>query len=267
MSENDTTGTSAGQQALLRILRVAIPDDERRKRAIDDALRSADLDELPDEADALLRFVRAHLVPRLTGHVPARLIAALVDPVGNARRAAKLTPPPESELKPTVTPFPKLRQSVRNLVRTTSSSKFRAAPPVAAAPGKPADARTPTSVLLVHPDRVLRASLARALIKARFDVSVFDAAAQVPAAVQGPGDGVIVIVDVRAKTGESELRTLAGALPSARLVAWSEMAPPETEVMLRRAGATSFRVVPRAASDHEVLDNVHKLLAAASTGE
>src|SRR6202044_1478383 len=67
------------QRALVRVLRMAVPDASRLNRVFGDALVSAKRAELPDQSDDLLRFVRTHIAPQLLKLVAPNLVLALMD--------------------------------------------------------------------------------------------------------------------------------------------------------------------------------------------
>jgi hypothetical protein len=278
---------SAAGLALARMLRLALPDEERCRRALRGALQSANRAELPTDGDELLGLVRAHLAPQLSGDVAPNLVFAMIDdlkaeielqragkdPTSSSRlRAAThfpppATPPAEETARPESgsfasspgdTPFPKLRASVSNLRRATANA-LRSVPsgaaPVASA------AAGPTSVVLVEPDRMMRASLARSLVGARFDVSVLETMSQVQEWLQGRAEAVIAVVDVAANGVESSLHALVGEHPALSVVAWTDEPQEAVTQVLLSAGVRQFRVVAKTASALDVVDGVRALRA------
>ncbi len=290
-------GNAAGQ-ALSRILRLALPDEEACQRALRDALRSANKVELPSDGEELLTLVRAHLAPQLSRDVAPNLVFALIDdlkaeielqraikdPTSSARlKAATCFPPPVSppatppaserreggvvvgRLVGNDTPFPKLRASVSHLRRTTATA-LRVAHPGGQPPPAPAPvAADPASVVLVEADRMMRASLARSLVGAHFDVSVMETSADLVAWLPGHDEEVIAIIDVTAEGAEAGLRSLAETHPALSVIACTDAPAAVVEGILATLGLQRYRIVPKGASA-QVVDGVRALLAKAPTG-
>lgn len=102
--------------------------------------------------------------------------------------------------------------------------------------------------------------MARALVYARFDVTVFDAIPDVLAAPRGPTEPVAVIVDMSEDELEPTLRTLMARGIATRIAAWTEMDPKLAEDVLVRAGAKEFVVVPKTGAELELVDAVRRLV-------
>jgi CheY-like chemotaxis protein len=73
--------SSAGpaQRTLARLLKTAYGDEQRAVICVQNALHSASVAELPEDATELLDLVRLHVAPRMTKEVGPRLVAALLD--------------------------------------------------------------------------------------------------------------------------------------------------------------------------------------------
>jgi hypothetical protein len=277
----DDVALSDAQGVLVRILKMALLEDEKCASVLLAGLQSADKESLPTEPEDLLDFARAHLRNPLTREIGPNLTVAVLGDLNaelaplrtgkNAGSPASLkvdTPhvevpvrSPKSGASPDNVigrlPFPsKLRRSVANLVRT-ASMRIRAA--VASAKTSPSMDRLP--VLLVHPDRLVRASIARALVNARFDVTGFDASPQLIPALRSRNGACIAILDVCEKGVEATLRSLAISNADVRILAWTDIEGTVAESVLGAAGMKRFVVLPRAAAEIEVVDAARKLAA------
>jgi hypothetical protein len=283
--ENIPSNNPAGQ-ALARILRLALPDEGACKRALQGALRSANRAELPSDGDELLRLVRAHLAPQLSKEVPPNLVFALIDdlkaeieqqratrdPTSSSRmRAATSFPPavdPSAALLDAMpalgdasgaAPFPKLRASVTNLRRTTASAPMRSAtvPTSASAPLE----ALPPSVVVVEPDRMTRASLARVLVGARFNVSVLENVSELWPWMREHPERVVAVIDIMAEGVHTALQPVAASHPTMSVVAWTDAAPALVEIALSSLGLTHCGFAPKAGAGAQVVDRVRALCA------
>jgi hypothetical protein len=280
LSLDSLSPNNAAGQALARILRLALPDEARCKRALQEALRSANRAELPSDGEELLRLVRAHLAPALSKDVPPNLVFALIDdlkaeieqqrvgrdPTSSSRmRAATSFPPaPDSAAAvldlassrieaPGEAPFPKLRASVTNLRRVSASTSMRAGPAAA-----PADPSRP-SVVVVESDRMTRAGLARTLVGARFDVNVLENVAELQEWMRDRTERVVVVVDVMGEGTAAALHGLAAEHPSLSVVAWTDAPPADVEGALSSIGPARVGIAPKAAGGAQVVDRVRAL--------
>lgn len=272
----DDLAVSDAQHALVRLLRGVLAADHECASLLLAGLEAADRESLPTEPDELLDFARAHLTEPLTKAIGPNLTLALFNDL-----SAEIVPRRSSEANgtgnvsvdtpPVAVPvrnspsepaanvigrlaFPKLRRSVANLVRT-ATTRLRAA--VASAKIAPQSDRLP--VLLVHPDRLIRASIARALVNARFDVTGFDTNPELIPAVRSRHGAFIAIVDVGEKGVEAILRSLATANPDVRVLAWTQIEVTVAESVLRASGVKRYGVVPRAAAEIEIVDAARRL--------
>jgi hypothetical protein len=277
---------NAPGQALARILRLALPDDAACKRALQEALRSANRSELPSDGDELLRLVRAHLAPQLSKDVAPNLVFALIDdlkaeieqqraskdPSSSSRmRAATSFPPAVDPNVPGLDsiaalgdrhgdgPFPKLRASVSNLRRTTASSSKLSAAAAGAAPA-PVVA-LPPSVVVVESDRMMRASLARTLVGARFAVGALESIAELVEWIRDHPERIVAVIDVMGEGVQAALQPVIAAYPTLSVVAWTDAAPAAVEGALASLGLARFGVAPKAAGGAEVVDRVRALCA------
>jgi hypothetical protein len=279
---------NAAGQALARILRLALPDEAACKRALQEALRSANRVELPSDGEELLRLVRAHLAPALSKDVPPNLVFALIDdlkaeieqqrgskdPTSSSRMRAATSFPPAPDTAAAVldlasrtegqgeAPFPKLRASVTNLRRVSASTSMRAGP-ASAATSVPAPAGPPRpSVVVVESDRMMRAGLARTLVGARFDVSVLENVAELQEWIRERTGRVVVVVDVMGEGTAAALHGLAADHPSMAVVAWTDASAADVEGALGSIGPARVGIAPKAAGGAQVVDRVRALCGA-----
>jgi len=276
---------NAAGQALARVLRLALPDDAACKRALQGALRSANRAELPTDGEELLRLVRVHLAPQLSKDVPPNLVFALIDDLkaeieqqragrdptsSNRMRAATSFPPaadpggglPEAVPSPGEAqgdgPFPKLRASISNLLRTTASAMRSSGAPT----GTAAPAIAPPSVVVVESDRMMRAALARTLVGARFDVTVLEDVPELAEWMREHPTRVVAVVDIMGDGVREALLSVAAAHPSLSVVAWTDAAPSVAEGALSSLGLVRYGLVSKASGGAQVVDRVRALCAA-----
>jgi hypothetical protein len=273
----DAPAPDSGELVLTRLLALALPDDAKRSRAIQEALLASKRTEVPTDATELLQFVRAHLAPRLGREVAPNLILALIDDLtlevkGAASERGPVSQRATSPAMPSTaqpgarrripsiadlvsTPFPKLKQSVANLVRT-ASTKIRAA-------RRAQIDTTTTKVALIEADRMVRATMARALVNAQFDVVTFDTPFEA-ARLAGSPHSLVTVIDIAAEGAESALRVLAKSFPLVVVVVWTDVPPPIVGAALNDVGIADYHVLPRSAGATEVSETVHRLLAASA---
>jgi hypothetical protein len=79
MNLDGLASTGAAQRSLARLLKTAYADEQRAAVAIEQAMRAANLDALPEDSVELLTVVKQFLVPLMTPEVGPRLVAALID--------------------------------------------------------------------------------------------------------------------------------------------------------------------------------------------
>lgn len=271
LSFDDLTLTDA-QQVLVRMLTTVLSQDDKCAAILLAGLQSADKESLPTEPDELLDFARAHLTEPLTKGIGPNLALALFNDLSaeikhkNGSATSVSTPhvavPVRSAPRDHILgkmPFPKLRKSVANLVRT-ASMRIRAA--VASSKTSPGGDHLP--ILLVHSDRLVRASIARALVNARFDVTGFDTTPQLVPALRSRNGPCIAILDIWEKGVEALLRSLAMANPNVRILAWTDIERNVAESVLGASGVKGFVVLPRAAAVIELVEAARKLVPAPS---
>jgi CheY-like chemotaxis protein len=234
--ERSQTGTEDSQRILLRVLDTAFGDDHSGRVLLHAALRSARRASLPTEREAVLDFVRAHLVSSLTVELGPRIVSALLDEL--ADELAKVDDGPPSSRHPV---DPVDRPMVTSEVPKSSGVRLR------------------SSVILVDPDRFARANLARTLVTGSCDV----AAAESPLDIRSfDGRLDVAIINMDMPDVATVLSALLATEPEVRVVAMTAD-PASAETLLRAARVRSFRVVPRTTRGTEVLELVKRLSVSA----
>jgi CheY-like chemotaxis protein len=289
MQIDDPSLKGPAQRALLRVLRIAVPDEGQLRRVLTTALLAGRRNELPCDADELLRFVRTYLTPPLARVVAPNLVLAMLDDliaeieVQKASGAASgprlrtttrlpsaatalppkaSEPPPEPDRSETRgrAPFPKLSESVANLVRT-ASAKLPLARPAAAettpAPSGFSPRRPP--VVVVDSDRLARASLSRALVSARYDVTALDSAGEMLETLEATGPRVVVIVNAQEEGIVAALRAVVRVHPALPVLGFTAAPHDVTESLLATAGVVHLLVASKGAPMAEMIEGVRKL--------
>jgi hypothetical protein len=210
---------------LVSLLEVAFGAREAVRDLLAEALLAAGRDELPAGGPELVTFVRAHLLAPLSEHMGPRLTMALVDDLVAAverpsfRPARSTSAPPPSTSRPVD----------RSASVTASAPHIRSAKP---------------GVLLVDGDRVGRTALARALLRAEWEVTVIDAVSDL-ASVLASGERVdVALVDMAHPLADAVIESLVRSHPHVAVVARSAE-PDRTRAMLGRFGIGSYEVRPR----------------------
>jgi hypothetical protein len=202
-----------------------------------EALREANARDLPTEAYALLVFAQDHLADALSTEIGPHVAEAFLDQL-----VAELMPPGANPGAPASAAV--VMTEVRPKV--TASRRMKAV--VAATPRKPIRSRR-TAVLLVHADRFVRASLARALANARFDVFAVDAPDLLSALNESPERRVLV-TDLSDATLDAGMMAALSRHPGVRVVAWTARDRNAAEAVLgSRRGDV---VLPTGATEIEV---------------
>ncbi len=292
MNLDDASLNGPAQRAFVRVLRIALPEDERCRQTLRDALESAGIADLPTDPEELLRFVQEHVAPRLHGVVPANLVLALTedlaaemdplkgkDPSSSSRmKAATARPPPpgtfpadrspcgpvdhaaaiQNFLADRVkTPLPALQRPGVAEPARAASAKLRDA---SSGPSQQASTSTarPT-VFLVESDRLVRASLARSLVSFQFDVRVVDSTTELLAAVQSREGAAVAVVSIEGFELDARLQALVAAKASLRILARTDT-PLVTEGILTAAGVREFGMVSKTASGFQLMEAVRVLV-------
>ncbi len=198
MSSTARIASTASQREVVRILSLAYGDDKRATDAVSRALSESGLSRLPDGATALFEFVAREMVPVLTSDLGPRLTIALLAELEAFRDAAApaIAAHPVSEA-PVTGPR---RRSVSDATVSTSSRR---------------------RVLLVDTDRLRRANIARALLRAKCDVSAVESAKELRASLEGEPLHDLAVVDLGGATAIELLEAFSSLDPDLPLVAFA----------------------------------------------
>jgi len=198
------------QRALMRLLESAFGEDSTGRAFVQNALRTSRRNALPAEPDALLDFVRAHLVGALTEELGPRMVSALLDDLSNELAPQPQRPPSRAPVAATDPP-------------KSSGVRFRA------------------SVVLCDTDRLNRASLARSLMASSCDV----AAAETPLDIMSLNAAIdVAILDMNIVDVAAVLGALLSKQPDIRVIAVTND-PASAETLIRAVAVKNYRIVPR----------------------
>jgi CheY-like chemotaxis protein len=189
-------GQTSAKSTLLSLLQMACGSSGAALDLLDQALVRAGRDELPGSTSELVAFVRAHLLGPLSEEIGPRLTMALVDDL-----VAELGEPASVPAQPTVPPA--------SVARPVAQSHHRSHP------------GPPLGIVLVDADRVGRTSLARALVRERWIVTVVDSERDVPSALEGGAAIDVALVDASHPAATAIVLSLARAIPELPVVARS----------------------------------------------
>jgi hypothetical protein len=219
-----SSGGAPQRALLMSLLEVAFGSAEPVRVLVEEALAAAAKQEVPPGGPELVTFVRAHLLAPLSEQIGPRLTMALVDDLVAAVERPSFRPTRASSFPPPSTSRPVLRHGF-----VPSSAHVRSAKP---------------GVLLVDGDRVGRTTLARALLRADWEVTVIDAVSDLAAALSS-GDSIdVALVDMAHPLAEAVIESLARSHSSVAVVARSPD-PAHTRAMLARYGIASYDVRAR----------------------
>lgn len=242
----------------MELLDAAYGDPHGGRVLVQAGLRASRRATVPTDHGALLAFVRAHLVGPLAAELGPRIVAAFLEDLEQRLRAAAPDPLrasaslPTRQATSTAEPDP-LRTSGVAVQRLAASSP---APSSSTAPAR-SGVRFRASVLLIDPDRFARASLARTLISASFDV----VAAEGPLDVRSvDGEVDVAIVDMRHPESAAILGALMARSDSVRVIGLTSDAA-SAEALFRAAGVRSYRVAPKSMRAGELSELVRRLAA------
>ncbi len=221
---------------LMELLDAAYGDPHGGRVLVQAGLRASRRATLPTDHPSLLAFVRAHLVGPLAAELGPRVVAAFLEDL--EQRLRDLAPRPDP-------------------LRASASVPTRRSAPAPTSSYAPASSgvRMRPSVLLVDPDRFARASLARALIAASFDVVPADGPLDVRSV---DADVDVAIVDMRHPESAAILGALQARAPDIRVIGVANDAA-SAEALLRAAGVRTWRVVPKSMRPGEMGELVRRL--------
>jgi hypothetical protein len=226
---------------LLQLLELAYGATEPALDAIRQAMVLAGRDELPLTGPEIITFVHAHLVSLLSDQIGPRLTMAMIDDL--VEKLGVEDAVVSGDTQSSIPPPASIPRRVRMRPRPASS------PPV-----KPR-----TSVVLVDADRVGRSTLARTLLRAKWDVTAVDTAADMVATLQA-GEAIdVLLIDAH----HAELETILGAVLSARpsvavvIRSWDAA---RSRALLTGLGAEKFEVRSHDAPPEELLEAARRAL-------
>jgi hypothetical protein len=270
---------SDAQRSLIELLYAVLPDNATCAAVLLEALDDAGLEEFPDGAHELRAFAGTYLLAPLADQLGEERARELVlevcgaygvgdgasgaaspprPGVGTASSAVTM-PPGAQPLSPTLGRVPDRHLLSSGPGRRAASLRIRA---IVAAAARARITEERASALLLHTDRLARASVARALANARFDVRVVEKADHLPAGLESFLGGVVVIVVDVAEDGVlAALRALPRPHSRLRVLAWTRLDEAVAASQLTGMNAMSFAVVPRASTEVELVDAARRLAA------
>jgi hypothetical protein len=228
--------SSPAQRTLLSLLEMALGSPASAAAAVVQALALADRDELPHAGPEIVAFARAHLLMPLSDHIGPRLTMALLDDL-----IVQLDPASASEIQGSVPPASMPRPVARIAVRAPPSSRQRPR----------------LGVLLVDADRVGRTTLARALLRAKWDVTLVDSPEDLASALAAPEPIDAAIIDAQHPAAHAVVEKLARERPAAAVVARSAD-PARARGLLGELGVVRFDVRSRDAPPEELIEAVKR---------
>jgi hypothetical protein len=234
-------------QLLLELLELSLGNQTVARAAVAHALGLAGRDELPRNPSELLGFVRAHLVSILTGELGPRLTLALLDDL-----EAKLDPAPaNSHIRPRRTETAEASSPPSSSRRELGKLDFRwAATPAPSAL---------LGVLVVDPDRVQRPVLARALLRARWSVTMIDSPADLGVAFEAGERFGAALVRMDHPLADTLLAEVVARYPDAVIIARGND-PHRARARLAELGVARHDVRPSDAPAEELVDAIRRSL-------
>lgn len=234
-------------QQLLALLELSLGNPTVARAAVAHALSLAGRDELPTSAGELLGFVRVHLVSILTNELGARLTMALLDDLEE-----RLDPAPaDSAVRVTRGMAPTSSAPPASLSRRIAKLDFR--PNVTPLPA------AMLGVLVVDPDPIGRPVLARALLRAKWGVTVADSPAEVAIAFDNGEDIGVALVHADHPKAEAILLEVVARYPAAAVVARGRDTS-STHARLTALGISRLDVRTCDAPPEELVDAIRRAL-------
>lgn len=217
------------QRALRRLLSAAFDDPSQANETVIRALESAQLGELPGDAEDMLAFTRIHVAPIVGEALGPRLASALVT---DFEEELSVLPTPPM-------PFPTPLAQKPPVIPIDRSSSPRAA-------------ALSCAVLLVDVDRLTRAPLARALVRGGCNVTAVEDVAGASAALRAEKIDV-AILDGDSPAFEALVKAIVAAPGSVAIVARAEKTAAANSRLLT-SGARDFAVRAKSASSAELIE-------------
>jgi hypothetical protein len=233
---------TSAQRTLLTLLEMACGASEPALEAIRQAMVLAGREDLPLTAPEIVAFVHAHLVPLLTDQIGARLTMALLDDLSDKLGVEDADA--SSNLEGSVPPPASIGRPIARM-RPRRASAPRVKPRF--------------SVVLVDADRVGRSTLARALLRAKWDVTAVDTAADMASTLQAGEPIDLVLIDGHHAEVEVILGAVLSSRPNAAVVVRSWDAA-RSRAMLATLGAERYEVRSHDAPSEELLEAARRAL-------
>lgn len=248
-SKSTHRGLNEAQRGLVRLLQSVLPSEASSAAILETALREANAKALPADPYPLLVFAQEHVADALSAEIGPHLTDAFLDQLVAELlpHSANLGPTPPSDDAAVTTEIRARREPGPTLEpKVTASRRMKAV--VAATPKKPLRSRR-VAVLLVHADRFVRASLARALANARFDVVAVEAVDLTEALNESP-ERRLLITDLSGETLDAGVMRVLARHPDVRIVAWTALDHGAAQAVLH--GRRGDVVLPTGATEVEV---------------
>jgi hypothetical protein len=234
-SGEHASAQSSPEHALLSLLQLACGSHEGALDVLGRALARARLETLPGSASEIVAFVRQHVLrvlsddigPRLAAALGEDLVAALDEQLPTAER---ITIPPASASR--------VLQGREERPRRALAS-------------------SPLGVALVDADRVGRTTLARALVRERWNVTLVESEAD--AADAGPLD--VALLDGAHPAAQTILESLVRARPGLAVVVRSHDAA-KTRARLGLLAVGRVEVTVAEASPEDLVKAIHRATGA-----
>jgi CheY-like chemotaxis protein len=240
--------SSSPARTLVSLLELAFGDAAPAHAAIAHALAAAGREELPSQKTELVAFVRAHLLSPISEQIGARLTMALVDDL--VEKLDALTPLPVEEPIPSSEVPPPPSSVPRPIARIATQ-----------APQSQRVRKGTLGILLVDGDRVARTAVARALLRAQWDVTVVESMADLATALDSEDAVHVALVDAAHPVTHALLETIAQKRPDTVVVARSSDSI-RMRAHLVDLGITRFDVRAREAPAEELVDAIKRTLKA-----
>lgn len=225
------------------------------------ALTEARLDEVPEEFDELVPFVRRFLATHLDDTERPWLVSSVIEDVEAEAEVARLGDTSSARMA-VATRIPEKLPTERAPAGDDTPSVEIEIAPVPRAPSVPKIPLRATrpSVLVIDGDRFKRSALARALVQGRCDVTVLDGGDEALSTLTSSEPIDVVVLDVDAAGADALLAALVTARPDTPVLAWTNAPAAVAEHVTRVAGIRACAVVPRNALNAELHDAVNRLL-------
>lgn len=256
---------SPAQWALARLLDAAFDDADLAERCLERALRDANRVTVPDRVDDLLVFGRGHLVPILAEELGPRLAATLFEDLEHElvklRKSDARVAPPRAFRRPSTAPRLTVPAVDRSPAIATEAPRSPLPTIQSPEPRDSLPADRPV-LALVEGDGFARAPVARALVRAGFDVLPLDSPAAVLDFCHRESTRTrihVVVVEIDGDV-DAALAALRERDADLRVLAWTRARPESAADRLVRVGVSRFAVVSRTATAAQLVEAARRLL-------